>query len=248
MEDVLDDIAGLVERGARHITFADPDFLNGPGHALRVTRAMSARFHGITFDFTAKIEHLLRHERVVDELQDLGCVFVVSALESLNDTVLTRLAKGHTRADALKVVRRFRARGLTLRPSLVPFTPWETRASLGELLAAIDAEGLVGNIDPVQYAIRLLIPAGSPLAADRTLAACIDGFDPAIPGHPWRHPDPAMDELHGRVATIAEHASGTKQPVETTFSRIRGLIAPGLAEAPVAPPGPSPRLTEDWFC
>ncbi len=248
VDDVLDDIAVLVERGARHITFADPDFLNGPGQALRVARAMSARFHGVTFDYTAKIEHLLRHARVVDELQDLGCVFVVSALESLNDTVLARLDKGHTRADALTVVRRFRARGLTLRPSLLPFTPWETRASLGELVAAIDGEGLASNIDPVQYAIRLLIPAGSPLAADKTLAPYIGGFDPAIPGHSWRHPDPDMDDLHGRIAGIAEHAAGTGEPVEATFSRIRDLAAPGLAAAGAVLPGPAPRLTEDWFC
>ena len=37
---VLADIARLVAIGARHITFGDPDFLNGVRHSLRIVRAM----------------------------------------------------------------------------------------------------------------------------------------------------------------------------------------------------------------
>ncbi|HEU4365209.1 MAG TPA: CUAEP/CCAEP-tail radical SAM protein [Candidatus Krumholzibacteria bacterium] len=246
--DVLDDIAALVERGASHITFADPDFLNGPGHALRVARAMAARFPGVTFDYTAKIEHLLHHERVVDELHEIGCLFVVSALESLNDTVLARLLKGHTRADALAVARRFRARGLALRPSLVPFTPWENRASLADLMDVVAGEGLVGNIDPVQYSIRLLLPERSLLLADESMAACIEGFDPAMPGYRWRHPDPSMDALQRELARLAEQTSRFRVPVEESFNRIRDLVAPGRDAVVPRAAGPSPRLTEDWFC
>ena len=61
VEVVLADIRQQVEAGATHITFGDPDFLNGPGHALAVTRALHEAFPALTFDFTAKIEHLLRH-------------------------------------------------------------------------------------------------------------------------------------------------------------------------------------------
>jgi radical SAM superfamily enzyme YgiQ (UPF0313 family) len=246
--DVMADIAALVARGARHITFADPDFLNGPGHALRVTRAMAERFPTLTFDYTAKIEHLRAHERTVDELQELGCVFVVSALESLNDSVLAHLHKGHTRADALHVIRRFRARGLALRPSLVPFTPWETRASLAALLDVVDGEDLVGSIDPVQYSIRLLLPEGSLLLDDEGMAACIDGFDPAIPGYRWRHPDAGMDALQRDIARVAEQASGGGEAVAATFARIRDLVTPGAGTVITHPPRIAPRLTEDWFC
>ncbi len=247
-DDVLADIGALVARGARHITFADPDFLNGPGHALRIARAMAARFPGVTFDYTAKIEHLLNHERVVDELQELGCMFVVSALESLNDTVLAHLRKGHTRDDALAVIRRFRSRRLTLRPSLVPFTPWETRASLADLMDMVDAEDMVANIDSVQYAIRLLLPEGSLLLDDESMSACIDGFDPAIPAWRWRHPDAAMDALQRDIARVAEEASRTGAPIADTFRLIRDLITPGAGAVMVHAAGPAPRLTEDWFC
>jgi len=68
---------------ATHITFGDPDFLNGPGHALAVTRALHAEFPTVTFDFTAKVEHLLRHARHLPELGRLGCAFVVTAALTL---------------------------------------------------------------------------------------------------------------------------------------------------------------------
>ena len=54
------DIASLVELGARHITFGDPDFLNGRRHSLRVVQAMHERFPDLTFDCTTKVEHMLR--------------------------------------------------------------------------------------------------------------------------------------------------------------------------------------------
>ena len=51
---------------------------------------------------------------------------MVSAVESLSDRVLAQLDKGHTRADVFEALRITRAAGLTLRPSLVSFTPWTT--------------------------------------------------------------------------------------------------------------------------
>ena len=58
---VLADIRAQVAAGARHVTFGDPDFLNGPGHALDVARRLHAEWPSLTFDFTAKVEHLLKH-------------------------------------------------------------------------------------------------------------------------------------------------------------------------------------------
>ncbi|HSG78071.1 MAG TPA: radical SAM protein, partial [Acidimicrobiia bacterium] len=59
-EVVLADIGQQVAAGARHITFGDPDFLNGPHHALRIVRAMRDRFPDLTYDITVKVEHILR--------------------------------------------------------------------------------------------------------------------------------------------------------------------------------------------
>jgi radical SAM superfamily enzyme YgiQ (UPF0313 family) len=55
-EIVLADIRSQVNQGVSHITFGDPDFFNGPGHAMRITRALHEEFPDITFDATIKIE------------------------------------------------------------------------------------------------------------------------------------------------------------------------------------------------
>ena len=249
LERVLQDLDAVVARGARHITFADADFLNGPTHALRVARELRRRHPGLTFDYTAKIENLLRHDDVVAELQDLGALFVVSAVESFHDEVLRRLHKGHTAEDALAVIRRFRDRSLALRPSLVPFTPWETRASLLSLFRTVAEEGLVDAIDPVQYSIRLLVPEGSLLARDPSLAGLLGAFDPARLSYAWAHPDPGMDELQPVLAAIAAGHSPTKGGVAAAFAAMFDAVAPGGALPEVAHRrGPTPRLTEDWFC
>src|SRR5262245_38270995 len=56
---VLADVGQQVEAGATHVTIGDPDFLNGPRHALAVARGIHAAFPHVSFDFTAKVEHLL---------------------------------------------------------------------------------------------------------------------------------------------------------------------------------------------
>src|SRR6185295_4904284 len=85
---VLADIRSQVEAGARHVTFGDPDFLNGPAHSLAILREMRREFPFVSHDFTAKIEHLLKHRDLLPEMASLGCSFIVSAVESLSDRVL----------------------------------------------------------------------------------------------------------------------------------------------------------------
>jgi radical SAM superfamily enzyme YgiQ (UPF0313 family) len=68
-EVVLEDIHAQVDAGAAHITFGDPDFLNGPKHALRIVQAMHESFPSLTFDCTTKIEHLLKHYSILPELR-----------------------------------------------------------------------------------------------------------------------------------------------------------------------------------
>ena len=168
-EVVLEDIRTQVDAGAAHITFGDPDFLNGPKHALRIVQAMHEAFPNLTFDCTTKIEHLLKHHSILPELRDCGCIFIVSAVESLNDTVLGNLQKGHTRADVFAVIDLLKEVGIALRPSLVPFTPWETLDSYLYILDSVEAKELIDHIDPVQYTIRLLVPPGSSLLSQSSI-------------------------------------------------------------------------------
>jgi hypothetical protein len=249
---VMADIGSLVASGATHITFADPDFFNGPTHALRIARRLHRMHPGVTFDYTAKIEHLLCHRAVVEELQDLGNLFVVSAVESLNDDVLAALDKGHTRADALSVFRHFRAVGLTLRPSLLPFTPWETVDSYIDLIDTFVFEDLVDHVDPVQFSIRLLVPPGSWLVDTPSMRPFLGDLDQANFTHRWTHPDPRMDALHAEIAAIVERAAVDARDPHDTFDavRIAAHRARDGAETPRLVRGRRrvPRLTEAWFC
>ena len=99
---VLADIDAQVAAGARHITFGDPDFFNGPTHAMRIVEALHAAHPDVTYDVTIKVEHLLQHRDLLPRLADTGCAFVTSAVESIDDRVLRLLDKGHTRAGLLR--------------------------------------------------------------------------------------------------------------------------------------------------
>ena len=254
---VLGDVAQLVEAGARHITFGDPDFLNGPRHALAVARELHERFGDITFDFTAKVEHLLRHREHLAEFRRLGCLFIVSAVESLSDTVLGHLDKGHTRADVAEMLRLVREAGITLRPTWVPFTPWTTLGDYRDMLAFVQQEGLIDHVDTVQYSIRLLVPPGSLLLASDAMRPHLDGLVASDFYHRWRHPDPRMDALHERVGDVVAEAADRSEDAIITFHRVRSLAdaADGQETAGSSPGTPvdakrrrPPRLTEPWFC
>ncbi len=249
---VLEDAAAQVAAGARHLTFGDPDFLNGPTHALRIARALHARFPDVTFDFTAKVEHLLHHPDVVAELAGLGAAFATTAVESLSDRVLAALAKDHTRADALRALELCREAGLAVRPSLVPFTPWSTLEDLLDLLDTLEARGVLPALDPVQLSIRLLVPPGSLLEGDPTIA--FEGLDEAGLTWRWRHADPRMDALQLRIAAEVEAAAAKREEPLATVARVKvlALAAAGLPHGHVRTLSPDqrrvPRLTESWFC
>jgi hypothetical protein len=251
-EVVLADVEQQVAAGAEHVTFGDPDFLNGPTHALRIARALHARFPSLSFDFTAKVEHLVREPAAVAELAALGAVFATTAVESLSDRVLAKLAKGHTRDDALRAVELCAHAGLPLRPSLVPFTPWATLDDYLDLLETFEARGLLPALDPVQLSIRLLAPPGSLLEDDPDVA--FEGLDPAALTRRWRHPDPRMDALQARVAAEVEAAAAKGEPPLDTIARVKvlALATAGLPHGHVRTLAPDqrrvPRLTESWFC
>lgn len=266
VETVLADVRQVAAAGARHVSFADPDFLNGPTHALRVARALHAEFGSLTFDFTSKVEHLLRYADLLPELVALGAVFVVSAFESMNGEVLRHLNKGHRPEEARTALELARRVGLTIRPTFVPFTPWETRESYLELLEWLDTHDLRDSIEPVQLSLRLLVPPGSLLLERAEFRRHLSSFDPDRFTWTWVHPDPGMDTLQRDVsAAVAKDAVERAAPA-ATFRTLAHLAAArgktrrtvGLSEQTPAVSKkdsldgprrwPPPRLTEPWFC
>ncbi len=252
---VVDDARRQIAAGARHITFGDPDFFNGPAHGLRICRELHDEFPRLTFDATIKVEHLLEHQGRLPELAELGCAFVVTAVESLSDEVLRRLDKGHTRTDVEAAMAALDEVGVPMRPSLLPFSPWETLDGYRELLAFIAEHDLHDHVDPVMLSIRLLIPPGSAILDDPDRDAWLGALDPEAFSYRWTHPDPRMDALHRAVSAVVEEAARVQATNRDTFARIWDAAAtlscdPAFPE----PPGPirrrakPPRLTESWFC
>ncbi len=219
-EVVLEDIRHQVEAGAQHITFGDPDFFNGVGHALAIVQAFHREFPRLTYDATIKIEHLLKHAQHIPTLRDTGCLFVTSAVESVDDAVLARLDKGHTRADFLAAAELFRDAHLVLQPTFVPFTPWTALESYLELLSVLNENGLVENVAPIQLGIRLLIPAGSRLLQLAEVREMVGPFDRAALVYPWRHADPRVDALCEEVQEIVRRGEKLGQSRTRIFQRI----------------------------
>jgi radical SAM superfamily enzyme YgiQ (UPF0313 family) len=251
---VLEDIRRQVAAGAQHITFGDPDFFNGIRHAMELVEAFHREFPSITYDVTIKIEHLLKHKEHLPTLRDTGCLFVISAVESVDDAVLGFLNKGHTREDFLQVIKTFRELGMTLHPTFVPFTPWTTLDDYLDLLRVIAEQGVIENVAPIQLGIRLLIPNGSRMLELEGVRRLVGPFDPQSLAYPWKNADPRLDALSQTVQEIAAAAERQKESRLATFERIWNTAhtAAGLPAPKISLPAHSqagvPFLSEPWYC
>jgi len=250
LEIVMRDVAAQVAEGAEHISFGDPDFFNGPTHARRIVEQLATEYPQITYDVTIKIEHLLQHRALLPVLSRTGCLFVTSAVESVDDTVLERLAKGHTRSGFEEAVALCHDAGLTMSPTFVAFTPWTTVDGYVDLLRTIARLELVDDVAPIQLAIRLLVTAGSRLLELADIAAIAEPFDGASLTFPWVHRDAAVDTLHRDVMSLV--ASGTHATRADAFGAIWEL-AHVRAARPVPPLGiasrrQAPYMSEPWYC
>jgi radical SAM superfamily enzyme YgiQ (UPF0313 family) len=253
VEVVVEDVSQQVAAGATHVTFGDPDFLNGPRHAMAVVETIAARFSDLTYDVTIKVEHLVGHAPLLDRLRDTGCVLVTSAFESFDDHVLRRLDKGHTADDAARAVDLCRAAGLALAPTFVAFTPWTSRPGYCHMLDRIAALDLVEHVAPIQLALRLLIPSGSLLLELEDVRRVTREFDPGLLAHPWVHEDTVVDALQREVeALVSTRAQGPRAAVFAEVAALAASVAPGSRIASVPPPLPSraaiPYLDEPWYC
>lgn len=253
---VLEDVRRQVEAGAEHITFGDPDFFNGVGHARALVEEFHRRFPGISYDVTIKVEHLKKHADHLRTLRETGCRFVTTAVESVDDAVLARLDKGHTRADFVAALAMCREAGLALHPTFVPFTPWTTLRGYAELLALLVEQDLVAQVAPIQLAIRLLVPAGSRLLELPEVRRIVGAFDEPGLVYPWRHPEERVERLCADVQEIVRRGEKLRYPRARIFLLLWQAAheAAGLLDR-AQPPGPVlvsraavPYLNEPWYC
>jgi hypothetical protein len=250
---VLADVRQQVAAGAQHISFGDPDFFNGIRHAMELVEAFHREFPDVTYDVTIKIEHLRKYEEHLPRLRDTGCLFVISAVESVDDEILERLDKGHTRTDFQHVARTFRSLGMTLHPTFVAFTPWTTVGNYLDLLRVLHEQELVENVAPIQLGIRLLIPQGSRLLELEEVRRTVGPFDAKSLAYPWKNGDARVDVLSETVQSIAAESDRKKETRAAAFEKIwtaahaaAGISAP---DVPITRPAAAvPFLSEPWYC
>jgi radical SAM superfamily enzyme YgiQ (UPF0313 family) len=260
-EVVLEDIRRQVAAGAQHITFGDPDFFNGVGHAMQIVEALHREHPVLSYDVTIKVEHLLKHAGRLPALRETGCAFVTTAVESVNDDALRILDKGHTRADFIRLAGLMRGLGLFLVPTFVPFTPWTTLEGYEDLLATLIRLGLVEHVPPVQLTIRLLIPAGSRLLEVLPLHnASIGPFQQEALSYPWANSDRKVDRLQCDLEAMVQREAKASASRTTIFGEAWKLLQRAMNEdgdealvpLPLVPPGPArvtiPFMTEPWYC
>jgi radical SAM superfamily enzyme YgiQ (UPF0313 family) len=251
---VLADVRQQVEAGAEHVTFGDPDFFNGPGHAMRLVEAFHAEFPNVTYDATIKVEHLLVHRDKLRRLVETGCLFVTTAVEEVDDAVLAKLDKGHTRADFVEAVEAARAAGLTLSPTFIPFQPWTTPTGFLDLLALLAELDLIENVAPVQLSIRLLIPQGSRILELTEMEHYLGGFDAEKLSYTWTPADPRADDLQAKVCEAVQHGEREGVGRRAIFQRVWELAyaACERAASPLPPAladsHPVPAMSEPWYC
>jgi len=249
---VMADIRQQVKAGARHISFGDPDFLNGPTHARRLVRALHEEFPDVSYDATIKIEHIIKQRDVLALLRETGCLFITSAVESVDDEVLEHLDKNHSSADFDIAVGLLREHGIAFAPTFVPFTPWTTLQGYIELLERLVTLRLVESVPPIQLAIRLLIPAGSYLLRIPGFDDMIDDYDEQLLGYPWRHSLPAVDALHSDIQDLVEHAESEEMERSEVFARVWKLAHEASGQrTPLLPMhlgDKIPHMSEPWYC
>jgi radical SAM superfamily enzyme YgiQ (UPF0313 family) len=247
---VLDDIRQQVALGASHVTFGDPDFLNGPTHAMRIVERLHSEFPQVTYDATIKIEHLLKHRDLLRPLKDTGCLFVTTAVESLDDIVLAKLEKGHTRRDCFEAVGLARAAGLALQPTFLAFTPWTTVENYRDLLRVLRDLELVESVPSVQLALRLLITSSSRLLELDDIRSMAGPFNKKLLVYPWTHPNPEVDALGARIFRLVDKLQKRSLSRTEIFAAIWAEAGndPLPENFNLMPRVSVPYLDEPWYC
>jgi radical SAM superfamily enzyme YgiQ (UPF0313 family) len=252
---VLADVRQQMAAGARHITFGDPDFFNGVGHAIPLVEALHREFPELTYDVTIKVEHLLHDAELLTTLRATGCLFITSAVESLDDAVLQKLDKNHSRADFFRSVELCRRAGIVLQPTFIPFTPWTTFEQLQDLFEQLNRLDLVEAVAPIQLGIRLLIPPRSRLLELEEVRGMVSPFDAKALIYPWKNRNAAIDRLCEDLQEIVASSEKLKRGRTATFEKMWQTVnhAANLKcqkrEQPLLPSRATvPYLNEPWYC
>ena len=138
-----------------------------------------------------------------------------------------------------------------LQPTFVAFNPWTTLSGYLDLLQTIAQLDLVENVAPIQWGVRLLIPAGSKLLDRAEVRSVVGEFDEAALAYRWAHPDPRVDQLCEAILAIVKDGQDKEQARSEIFDRVWQAACERRAKRArcrTISRQPVPRLSENWFC
>jgi len=212
-------------------------------------REMRKRYSEITFDATIKVEHLIEYQGSISELSELGCLFITSAFESLNDSILDKLEKGHTSEDLYRVLDLVRASDLFINPTWLPFTPWTQTQDIKDILRFSAEQGLVSRVPSIQYGLRLLVPPRSLLIKKLESEGLLGEFNNEKLSYEWSNEE--ADTLQREINELVEVGQRDQHDFGDIFGDVWNLVFGYETPIPavkVTVPDFIPGLTEGWFC
>ena len=121
------------------------------------------------------------------------------------------------------------------------------------MLEFIERNGLVHHVQPVQYALKLLIPPGSPLIETVRAEGLLGDLNEEQLSYEWASRDARTVALRHEVAAIVEDAADAEHhdQVFAAVKRAAVRAATGVDGAVTVMAQPRsfvPGLTEAWFC
>ncbi len=199
LEKIVSDVENQVKQGAKHISFNDPDFFNGPIHALKILESLNEKFPSITYDSTIKVEHIIKYKKYFKELSSLNMVFVISAFETTNDLVLSILEKNHTSHDLNNSIEISQDFGIDIRPTWMPFSPWTELNDLSNIVKLIEKYELRETVDPIQLTIKLLIPKHSLIIKKPEINKYLGNYEKNSLSFKWEYENNDVEKLQSSL-------------------------------------------------
>ena len=250
LEKIISDVENQVNQGAKHISFNDPDFFNGPIHALKILESLNKKFPTITYDSTIKVEHIIKYKKYFKELSSLNMVFVISAFETTNDLVLSILEKNHTSNDLNTSIEISQDFGIDVRPTWMPFSPWTELNDLSNIVNLIEKYKLRETVDPIQLTIKLLIPKHSLIIKKPEINKYLGNYEKNSLSFKWEYENNDVEKLQSSLFDFILHNSELDEHKQYLgmVNIIEKFTDTELLKNSTYDFKNASKLSETWFC
>ncbi|MGB9886408.1 MAG: B12-binding domain-containing radical SAM protein [Moorellales bacterium] len=130
-KSIVDEIEHLVERyNFKAIAFLDDNFTLSPRRVLEVCQEITRRGLDVFWWCFARVDTIVRNERMVEEMARAGAKMVFLGLESASEAVLQAYKKGFTTDVAAQAVRLLKKHGIRVWGSFILGGLNETREAI----------------------------------------------------------------------------------------------------------------------